>query len=264
MSTTAPLLPLSLKGVSVVRGRKEVLKTVSYQFNAEPRRTLIVGPNGAGKSLLLHICHGVVAPDSGQVNWSGESVKQSLIQRQAMVFQRPVMLRRTAEANVAFPLRLRGLPKDEIRSRVDLALRQTGLARLASRAARSLSFGEQQRLAVARAIACQPEVLFLDEPTASLDPSAAHIVEALVNELADQGVRIIMTSHDLNQARRLSDEVIFMHRGRIKEAAPSLRFFEQPQNDLAAAFLRGELLWWERPDADGDGVDGSGDCQRQL
>ena len=247
---SAPLLPLSLEEISLVRGHKRVLKDITHRFGPEPGKTLIVGPNGAGKSLLLQVCHGLVAPDAGQVVWAGRAADPSMLKRQAMVFQRPVMLRRTAEANVAFPLRLRGLPRGEIRSRVERVLRQTGLSRLAARAARSLSFGEQQRLALARAIACEPDVLFLDEPTASLDPSAAHIVEALVDELAERGVRIIMTSHDLNQAKRLADEVIFMHRGRIKEVAPSPQFFERPHNDLAAAFLRGELLWWKRPGAD--------------
>ena len=251
MSTPA-LLPLVLENIGLVRGRKQVLKDISHRFDAQPGKTLIVGPNGAGKSLFLQVCHGLVAPDTGRVAWAGRSADETTRKRQAMVFQRPVMLRRTAEANVAFPLRLRGVAEDAIRERVEDALRQTGLSRLAGRAARSLSFGEQQRLALARAIAYRPEVLFLDEPTASLDPSAAHIVEALVDDLAKDGVRIIMTSHDLGQARRLADEVVFMHRGRIKEVAPSPQFFEHPANDLAAAFLRGELLWWERPGSDAE------------
>ena len=129
---SAPLLPLSLEEISLVRGHKRVLKDITHRFGPEPGKTLIVGPNGAGKSLLLQVCHGLVAPDAGQVVWAGRAADPSMLKRQAMVFQRPVMLRRTAEANVAFPLRLRGLPRGELRSRVERLFRQTGLTRSSS------------------------------------------------------------------------------------------------------------------------------------
>jgi tungstate transport system ATP-binding protein len=157
-----------------------------------------------------------------------------------------VLLRRSARANLAFALKARGVAGADAHARIDAALRQTGLARLADAPARALSFGEQQRLALARALALRPRVLFLDEPTANLDPAAAHLVEDLVRQAAADGVRIVMTTHDLNQARRLADEVIFLHRGRIKERAPAAAFFAGPENDLARAFLAGELLWWQR------------------
>ena len=252
MTPALDILPLTLDGVSLHRGGKRVLKDIVCQFDGEPRRTLIVGPNGAGKSLLLRVCHGMVMPDSGTVAWRCPGPAADLSRMQSMVFQRPVLLRRTAAENVAFALKLRGVPHAERVARVADALQRTGLTRLADAPARRLSFGEQQRLALARVIAIRPRVLFLDEPTASLDPAAAHLVEEIVMDLSAEGVRIIMTSHDLNQARRLAEEVIFMYRGRIKERAPAAQFFDGPRNDLARAFLQGELLWWPHRSVYGD------------
>ena len=241
------LLPLELRGVGLFRGGKRVLKEIDCRFEAAPARTLIIGPNGAGKSLLLRLCHGLIAPDEGEVRWHvGHNGERALALGQAMVFQRPVLLRRSARSNLAFALKARGIDGEARRARIEEVLGQTGLARLADAPARALSFGEQQRLALARALALRPRVLFLDEPTANLDPAAAHLVEDLVRRSADEGMRIVMTTHDLNQARRLADEVIFMHRGRIKERAPATAFFAGPENDLARAFLAGELLWWQR------------------
>ena len=246
------ILPLQLRQVSLRRGNRHVLKDIDCRFGPSPRCTLIIGPNGAGKSLLLRVCHGLIAPDQGEVSWPANVDARTRALEQSMVFQRPVLLRRTARQNVDYPLKIRGLPRPERRARIDDALDRTGLSRLADAPARALSFGEQQRLALARVMVCRPQVLFLDEPTASLDPAAAHLVEELVGFMAANGVRIIMTSHDLNQARRMADEVIFMYRGRIKEHAPADAFFAGPQNDLAQAFLRGELLWWRRRSADHD------------
>jgi tungstate transport system ATP-binding protein len=246
MSVAADILPLSLEGVSLKRGGKQVLKNIDCRFDAAPARTMIIGPNGAGKSLLLRVCHGLILPDEGRVSWSGQNDGTALIRRQAMVFQRPVLLRRTARQNLHFALKVHGIGRAEREARCDDALNRTGLSRLADMPARALSFGEQQRLALARAMVTRPRVLFMDEPTASLDPAAAHLVEDLVLELSNAGTKVIMTSHDLNQAQRLGDEVIFMNRGRIKERAPAGEFFAGPKNDLARAFVNGELLWWRR------------------
>lgn len=243
MTGVSPL-PFHLKGISLSRGGKQVLKDISASFEAAPRKTVIIGPNGAGKSLLLQVCHGLVSPDTGIVEWSGDEA--DLSRAQSMVFQRPVLFRRSAIANVILALKIAGFAKSEWRDRAQDALHRTGLSRYAAAPARSLSFGEQQRLALARALAVEPKVLFLDEPTASLDPAAAHLVESLIEGAAAADVRIIMTSHDLNQTRRLADEIVFMHRGRIKERAPADRFFAKPENDLAQAFINGELLWWRR------------------
>jgi tungstate transport system ATP-binding protein len=158
-----------------------------------------------------------------------------------MVFQRPVMLRRSALANVAYPLEAAG-ERDAQRTAME-ALKEVGLAHLAHRPARVLSGGEQQRLALARAWALHPEVLFLDEPTASLDPSATREIEAVIRAFDASGTKLVMATHNLGQARRLGDEVLFIHQGRLVERAPVEPFFKQPGSVDAAAFIKGELPW---------------------
>jgi len=249
MSSTPAILPLTLEGVwfrAPANGKPDALpliKDMNLTLEAGPR-TVIVGPNGSGKSLLLRLCHGLLDPSEGRVTWAAPRAHL----RQAMVFQRPVMLRRSAAANIDYALALHKVPASERRAVVAGVLKRTGLTRLADAPARVLSGGEQQRLALARAWALRPQVLFLDEPTASLDPSATHQIEELVNAIHAQGTKIVMTTHDLGQARRMGDEVLFLHRGRLLEQAPVERFFAAPENDLARAFVKGELLWWRRGD----------------
>ena len=241
---TAPLddtsiLPLELTDVSFAAGGNRLIKDVTLRF--EPGlKTVMIGPNGAGKSLFLRLCHGLLQQTQGSIRWlqvTGDD------RHQAMVFQRPVMLRRSVAANIDYALKLRQISRRDRGDIIDRVLHQTGLRRLADQPARVLSIGEQQKLALARAWALEPQVLFLDEPTASLDPAAIHSVEEIIAAIHDAGTRIIMTTHDLGQARRIADEVLFINRGRILEAAPADRFFNAPENDLAQAFLRGELLW---------------------
>ena len=237
------ILPMALDDVTLEIGGRRLIKEVSCTLEAGPR-TVILGANGAGKSLFLRLCHGLIKPTSGRVLWRGAKGRNPA-ESQAMVFQRPVMLRRSAAANVDYALKLKGMPAAERRIAIDDALGHTGLRRLAATPARVLSTGEQQKLALARAWALQPEVLFLDEPTASLDPSATHAVEEIINAIHAAGTRIIMTTHDLGQAKRLADEVLFLNRGRLLEKTPADQFFKQPENDLAQAFINGELLWWQ-------------------
>jgi tungstate transport system ATP-binding protein len=160
-----------------------------------------------------------------------------------MVFQRPVMLRRSALDNVAYALKLAGVGPPERARRAWAALERVGLAALAARPARVLSGGEQQRLALARAWALVPEVLFLDEPTASLDPTSTREVEAIIAAIHAAGTKIIMTTHNLGQARRLGDEILFLDQGRLLERAPVQQFFSQPRTAQADAFIKGELPW---------------------
>ena len=216
-----------------------LIKDMNLTFEAGPR-TVIIGPNGAGKSLFLRLCHGLITPTQGRVTWSTPNASR----RQAMVFQRPVMLRRSVTANIDYALGLHKIPRGLRADIIADVLNKTGLSRHADTDARLLSGGEQQRLALARAWALKPQVLFLDEPTASLDPSATYQIEELVAAIHAQGTKIVMTTHDLGQARRMSDEVLFLHRGRLLERAPSEQFFSAPENDLAQAFVKGELLWW--------------------
>jgi len=241
MNAASEILPLELDGICFEAGGKRLIKEISHRFEAGPR-TVVLGPNGAGKSLLLRLCHGLLEPSAGNVRWMGDDAAR----HQAMVFQRPVMLRRSARANVEYALSLKGHDRNRRRRIATDVLEQTGLSHLASAPARVLSFGEQQRLALARAWALRPRVLFLDEPTASLDPAATYAVEKIIAAIDSAGTRIIMTTHDLAQARRIADEILFMHRGRIKETGPAAGFFEAPKNDLARAFINGELLWKKR------------------
>ncbi len=235
------ILPLRLDRVGYAAGGVTLIHEVTLEFGRGPR-TLLVGPNGAGKSLLLRLCHGLLRPSAGRLTWCGAAAGAARA-RQAMVFQRPVLLRRSAAANVAYALALRRVPRGERAAIVADALAAAGLGALAGRPARVLSGGEQQRLALARAWALEPEVLFLDEPTASLDPGATRADEAVIQRFADAGSKIVMTTHDLGQARRLADEVVFLHAGRVVERGPAPAFFERPRSREARAFLNGDLLW---------------------
>ena len=201
------------------------------------QRTLIMGPNGAGKSLLMRLAHGLLRPSSGQISWEGKPPVQ------AMVFQRPVLLRRTALDNLTYALAVRQVPRHQRKTLALQALEKFGLTSLAKRPARVLSGGEQQRLTLARAWLLNPAVLFLDEPTSALDPAAIKAVEDAVNEFHQNGTRIIMTTHDLHQARRLADDVLFMHNGHVLEHTPAQQFFNAPASPQAGAFIRGELVW---------------------
>lgn len=241
---TTSILPLELENLSFDAGGKRLIDGISHRFSSG-NKTVILGPNGAGKSLLLRLCHGLLVPTGGTVRWQG-AANPAL--HQAMVFQRPVMLRRTAAANIDYALSLRKLPNEERRQRTAEVLLRTGLANQALTPARVLSFGEQQKLALARAWALHPEVLFLDEPTASLDPSATHAIEEIIEAIHDAGTRIIMTTHDLSQAQRLADEILFIHHGRLLENSPAARFFSNPDDPQAKAFLQGDLLWRDHPE----------------
>ncbi len=231
------MLPLTLEAVCFDAGGERHIHGISHHFAHGPR-TVILGPNGAGKSLMLRLCHGLLRPSAGAVRWAAP-----LARRQAMLFQTPVMLRRSAAANIAYALAINGVRAGERAARVEKALARVGLEALARRPARALSVGQQQRLALTRAWAIEPEVLFLDEPTASLDPAATRAIEQDIDRVHGSGAKVIMTTHDLGQARRLADEVLFLHHGRLIEAGPADIFFAAPKSREAATFLEGELLW---------------------
>ncbi len=240
MHAGATLLPLVLDGVGYAINGMPLVNDLTVTLTAGSR-TVILGPNGAGKSLTLRLCHGLLAPTAGTIRWAGAFAGDPM-RRQAMVFQRPVMLRRSALANVAYGLKLAGMAKAERTERARAMLDRVGLVALAEQSARSMSGGEQQRVALARAWALQPEVLFLDEPTASLDPAAARAVEAIIRAIHEAGTKIVMTTHNLAQARRLADEILFLDRGRLVERSPADRFFRAPATPEAAAFLREESI----------------------
>jgi tungstate transport system ATP-binding protein len=232
-------LPLALDDVSYVAREVTIVREMSLVISAGAP-TVLVGPNGAGKSTLIRLLMGLVAPTSGRITWGGRAETDG--RRRAMVFQRPVMLRRSVAANVGYTLAAAGAPR---RMRADMVaglLGRVGLAPLGDRPARRLSGGEQQRLALARALARDPEVLFLDEPTASLDPAATKAFEDILRDVAQSGVKIVMATHDLGEARRLAGDIVFLLRGRVHECAPAEKFFTAPATPEAAAFVRGDLV----------------------
>ena len=233
------MLPLELEDVCYAINGKVILDRISARIDAG-ERTMILGPNGAGKSVLMRVCHGLLAPTSGRVRWRSPIGER---QRQAMVFQRPVMLRRSAVANVIYGLKLAGFSARESGLRAHDVLEAVGLEGEAHQPARKLSGGEQQRLALARAWALGPEVLFLDEPTANLDPRATRDVESIIGAIRATGTKIVMTTHNLGQARRLGDEILFMSDGTLVERSPVDVFFREPASAEAKAFIKSELPW---------------------
>jgi tungstate transport system ATP-binding protein len=231
-------LPIRLRQVGAAPGGAPVLTGIDLVLDAGGR-TVLLGPNGAGKSTLLRVLHGLVPPSAGSIKWGNANERP---RGQAMVFQRPVLLRRSAAENVRYALDLAGIRGAEADARIAEALDEVGLRALAARPARVLSGGEQQKLAFARVWALRPEVLFLDEPTASLDPAAARSVEQIIRDIHGRGTTIVMTTHNLVQAKRLADDVLFLHAGRVTERTPAREFFITPHSTEAAAFLEGERI----------------------
>jgi tungstate transport system ATP-binding protein len=224
-----------------VAGSKRVIDGIDLAIDSR-RITAIMGPNGAGKSVLLRLMHGLIVPTKGEILWAGRRMDRLTTRRQAMVFQRPVLLRRSVAANVSHALALRGVEREERAIRVDEALKLAGLEGHASRPARVLSGGEQQRLCLARALSLEPDVLFLDEPTSSLDPASTLAIERLLLDAQRRGIKVILVTHDVGQARRLAHDVIFLHHGRVIEHQDAESFFASPQSESARGFLSGGLV----------------------
>ena len=231
---------LSARGLSFAAAGEALLEGVDIDIRPGAR-VAVMGANGAGKSLLLRLLHGLIRPGAGELRWRGRAFDGAARRAQAMVFQRPVLLRRSVAANLRFALAARGLKGAERAGRAERALARARLAGLAGRPARLLSAGEQQRLAVARALACAPELLFLDEPTASLDPASTQAVEALIAGAHADGVAIVLVTHDSGQARRLADELVFLHAGRVAETGALPGALDAPRSEAARAWLDGRL-----------------------
>ncbi len=240
-ATAPPILPLAVRGLGYSADGASLVSDLNLDI-ADTRVHVLVGPNGAGKSLTLRLLHGLLAPTAGTIRWNGAPPDRRVRLRQAMVFQKPVLLRRSVLANLTYALRAHGVPRRERHQRARAVLDAAGLSAVAGRAARVLSGGEQQRLAVARAWAVHPEVLFLDEPTANLDPAATRMVEDMIAAIRDQGTAIVLATHDMGQARRLGEEVLFLHRGRLRERSDAAAFFAGPQSPAGRAYLAGRLL----------------------
>lgn len=231
------LLPLQTTRLGLDIGGKRLIDGIDLRLG--PGITMVMGPNGAGKSLLLRLLHGMLIPTAGRIDWRGAALSPAITKRQSLVFQKPVLLRRSVAANIDFVLKARGR-RDPARR--DALLDYVGLSHHATQPARLLSGGEQQRLAMARALVTEPEVLFLDEPTASLDPASVLRIEEIVQDVAVRGTKIIFVTHDLGQAKRLADDVVFLANGKLAEHRPAEQFFSKPQTEAAQAYLEGRIL----------------------
>ena len=223
MGAASAILPIRGKALVVERAGRRILDGVDIDIDG--RGTLVLmGPNGAGKSLLTRVLAGLVRPTAGRVSWGGVAPDRARAAKIGFVFQRPVLLRRSALANVTYALTVTGVPRAERPMRALAALTRARIAHLAETPARVLSGGEQQLLSIARALATEPDILILDEPTSNLDPAATVAIETLVGEVRSTGVGVVLITHDLGQARRLADEVAFLHHGRLVERTPASSF----------------------------------------
>jgi len=231
------VLPIRFESAAYRVGTTQVLHPLDLEIR-HGAPTIVIGPNGAGKSTVIRMAMGLVAPTSGRLTFAGR--EEAPRGSRALVFQKPVMLRRTVAENIAFALSAADRPAD--RATIRRLLARVGIDQLTERSARRLSGGEQQRLALARALAREPQVLFLDEPTASLDPAATKHVEDIITEVAASGVKIVMSTHDLGQARRLASEIVFLVGGNLIEHTPASTFFTTPASDAARRFLAGDLV----------------------
>lgn len=238
-AASSDLLPLSVRELTFKAGDKRIIDRVDLEL-ASNALTVLLGPNGAGKSVLLRLLHGLLKPTAGTILWGGQPISDALRRRQGLVFQRPVLLRRSVAANIRFALGLR--PFADREQRLERALNLAGLSDLADQPARVLSGGEQQRLALARALALEPDVLLLDEPTVSLDPASVQAIEELIRAARRSGITVILVTHELDQARRMADQVAFLHRGRIAEFSPAARFFDDPASAEGQAYVEGRIL----------------------
>jgi tungstate transport system ATP-binding protein len=238
MRAPASDLPIMFVEAGIFAGEVTILDNISLSIGPGAP-TVLIGPNGSGKTTLLRAAIGLIPVSRGRVTWAGCEV--SAPTRRAMLLQRPVMLRRSVAGNVRYALGTT-VPRAEYDQRTTEALAMVGLDGLQRRPARRLSGGEQQRLALARALARDPAVLFLDEPTASLDPYATKVIEDVVHEITARGVKVVMSTHDLGQAKRVGAEIVLLHRGRLVEAGPAAEFFVNPRTQEAKTFVAGELL----------------------
>ena len=232
-------MSLSLSKAVVKRRGKVILGPVDLDLNT-PDVTIVLGPNGAGKTTLLRVLHGVERLSSGELTLSKPDMQAR--QEQAYVFQSPIMLRRTVRANLAYPLELIGTAKPVVKEKVEAWAERIGLADALERHAPRLSGGEKQKLALARALIREPDVLFLDEPCANLDGRSTREIETLLKDAHAGGTRIIMTTHDLGQARRMASDVVFLLNGLVHERSAAAAFFATPKTSEARAFLKGDII----------------------
>lgn len=229
---------VTLDEVVLRRRGRTILGPLSFSLGASGV-TVVMGPNGAGKTTFLRALHGLERLSSGAIRWGAGDPERHA---QAFIFQAPIIMRRSVLDNIAYPLRLDGMPPGEARARAEKVAAQVGLHVALGGPASLLSGGEKQKLAMARALIRQPAVLFLDEFSASLDGRATQDLEEIVGRIGAGGTRVVMSSHDIGQARRLADDVVFLHGGKLVEQAKGADFFAAPRSKEAQAYLRGEIV----------------------
>ncbi len=233
------LFPLCARGAETRRRGRVLVGPVDLTLEAGGV-TVVIGPNGSGKTTLLRLLHGTARLSAGTLDWACDT--EEARKHLGFVFQRPVMLRRSVVQNIAYPLRLRGVGRAKARGQAAEWAARVGLGQMLDRPATGLSGGEMQKLALARAFITAPRAVFLDEPTAALDGAATREIEALMQEAKEDGVRLILATHDMGQARRLADDVVFLHQGRVAETGPAEAFLAGPETAAAQAFLRGDIV----------------------
>ena len=233
------LFPLTVAGATSRRAGHQLVGPVDLTLGGEGV-TVVIGPNGSGKTTLLRLLHGAARLSSGRLEWACST--EEARRRQAFVFQQPVMMRRSVLDNIAYPLTVRGMKRAAARAQARVWGERVGLGEMLDRAAPVLSGGERQKLAIARALIAEPELVFLDEPCAALDGRAMREIEEILGAARANGTRLILSTHDMGQARRLADEVVFLLKGRVHERAPADKFFNQPETPQARAFLRGDIV----------------------
>ena len=233
------ILPLVVRDALVRRRGKVLVGPVNLTV-AESGFTIVIGPNGSGKTTLLRMMHGIERLSGGTLNWAAPVATAR--KRQSFVFQTPIVMRRNVRDNLAFPLQLTGTPRNEARQKAEEWTLRCDLKEAFMRPARVLSGGERQKLALARALIRSPEILFLDEPCANLDGRAVREIEEILQHACRSGIRIVMSTHDMGQARRLASEVAFVYRHRIHEFGPAEQFFQSPSTSEASAFINGDIV----------------------
>jgi tungstate transport system ATP-binding protein len=233
------ILPLKVENAHISKRGKTIIGPVTFDITKQGFTT-IIGPNGSGKTTLLKMMHGLERPKEGTLNWNCDLELARL--HQAYVFQTPILLRRSVIENMIYPLRLKGMKHQQTFAKAKEWLEQINLLEASDLSAKILSGGEKQKLAIARALATNPEVVFLDEPTTNLDGTSTREIETLLKKAIQTKTKIIMTTHDMGQAKRLSDEVMFVYRGKIHEFSAASSFFNKPDSVEARAFLEGDIL----------------------
>ena len=230
--------PIKIKDLSILLNGSFVLKNINCQIN-DKSITAILGPNGAGKSLLLQTINGLVTVVNGEITYNLKQLDNNIRKQQAMVFQNPTLLRRTVLGNMEF---VNSINKNTNMLGVKSILKKVGLEDFNNKPARLLSGGEKQRLSLARALLIQPKLLLLDEPTANLDPYSLKLIEDIILEENNNGTTIILTTHDMSQAKRLASNIIFINKGRVIEQNSSKDFFIKPKSIEAKKYINGEIL----------------------